>query len=252
MNQLIHCINCDEMFLKTPFDDWPEYESDYNRPLESLQSIEKNDFQDFLRNHHGHRLEDLQIIEDSLISEKAYSEPVKVTYFKATNGKKRFVIKRFRDRIDEPLKYQLIDEDYSLKCIGLEIQYKEITKQLEAELKEVPQDKITTFLKLYQQIVEIIDIKTLERVPEESPNPLEIYYKLNDVGLAYLLRNCRNSFKGQEYLDIEKFIYRHKDDGVLLLKATHRIQFIGKKAKSKKRAIPTSVPLEKRMMAKKE
>ncbi len=26
MNQLIHCITCDALFLKTPFDQEPEYE----------------------------------------------------------------------------------------------------------------------------------------------------------------------------------------------------------------------------------
>ena len=63
MNQLVRCINCDEIFLKTPFDLWPEYDSFSNRSPEFFRSIEKDDFQEFLRNHRGHQLEDLQIIE---------------------------------------------------------------------------------------------------------------------------------------------------------------------------------------------
>jgi hypothetical protein len=47
---------------------------------------------------------------------------------------------------------------------------------------------------------------------------------MDDVSLVYLLRNCRNIFNAQEYLGIEEFIHRHKDDGVLLLKATYGIQ----------------------------
>ena len=89
------------------------------------------------------------------------------------------------------------------------------------------QNKIDAFLKLYRAIAEDIDIKDLERIPEESHHPLEIYYKIDDVSLMYLLRNCRNIFKGQEYSAMEEFIHRHKDDGVLLLKGnlsnpTHR------------------------------
>ncbi len=253
MNQLIRCVNCDEIFLKTPFDEWPEYESFSNPPLEPFRSIERDDFQDFLKSHRGHRLEELQIIDDSLVSEKAYSEPVKIAYFKATNGKKTFVIKRFREKIAEPLKYQFIAGDYSLKCIGIEIQHKEIEKQLGVEFRRtpIPQSKITAFLKLYRRVVEITDIKNLERVTEESPNPLEAYYKLDDAGLAYLLRNCRNIFKGQEYLDIEEFIYRHKDDSVLLLKATYKIQ-VSEKAKLKKGVVPPFIPIEKKKMAEKE
>jgi len=253
MNQLVRCINCDEIFLKTPFDQWPEYESLSNRSFESFQSIDKDDFQDFLRNHRGHRLEDLHIIEGSFVCEKAYSEPIKSSYFKATNGKERFVVKKFREKIDQPLKYQLIAGDYSLKCIGIEIQHKEITKQLEAEFKTIPlsQNKIAAFLTLCRQVVEIIDINNLERIPEESSTPLEVYYKLDDVGLAYLLRNCRNIFKGQEYLDIEEFIHRHKDDSVLLLKATHKIQVSGK-AKLEKKVIPDQIPLERKKIVEKE
>jgi hypothetical protein len=249
MNQLVRCINCDEIFLKTPFDLWPEYDSISNRSPESFRSIEKDDFQEFLRNHRGHRLEDMQIIKDSFVSEKAYSEPIKISYFKATNGKESFVIKKFREKIDQPLTYQLIAGDYFLKCVGIEIQNKEITKQLEAEFRAapLPQNKMVAFLTLYRQVVKILDIKNLERVLDESPNPLEVYYKLNDVGLAYLLRNCRNIFKGQRYLDIEEFIHRHKDDGVLLLKATYQIQ-VSEKVPSEKKAIPAQIPLEKKKM----
>src|SRR4030043_2289898 len=225
MNQLIRCKNCDEIFMKTLFDQYPEYEFDSGRFLENVRSIERDDFQDFLIHHHGHRLENLKIIEDSFVSEKAYSEPIKTSFLKATNGKEKFVIKKFRERIDEPLKYQLIAGDYSLKCITLEIQSEEISKQFKRELTPpLSQNKIDAFLKLYREIAEDINIKDLERIPEESHYPLEIYYRLDDIHSMFLLRNCRNIFKGQEYSAIEEFIQRHKDDGVLLLKATYEIK----------------------------
>ncbi len=260
MNELVRCINCDEIFLKTPFDQWPEYESYPSGSLESFRTIERDDFQDFLKNHHGHRLEDLKILEDSFVSEKDYFEPVKTSYFKATNGKESFVIRKFREKIEEPLKYRLIHGDYSLRCTNIEIQSKEIAKQLKAEFKTsaLSQNKIDAFLKLFQYIAKTIDIKNLERIPEESPNPLEIYYKIDDISLVYLLRNCRNIFKGQEYLNIEEFIHRHKDDGVLLLKATYKIQ-ITEMAKSKKvektrprEAVSSRIPLKMKKVAEKK
>ena len=98
---------------------------------------------------------------------------------------------------------------------------------------------------MYRAIAEDVDIKDLERIPEESHYPLEIYYKLDDIRLMYLLRNCRNIFKGQEYSAMEEFIHRHKDDGVLLLKATYKIQ-LTEMAKPRKKAIKLSVCLKKR------
>jgi hypothetical protein len=245
MNQLIRCKNCDEIIMKTPFDQYPEYEWDTGRSPENFRSIEKDDFQDFLIHHHGHQLENLKIIEDSFVSERAYFEPIKTSFFKATNGKQKFVIKKFRGKIDDPLKYQLISGDYSLKCTAIEIQSEEISKQLKRELKPpLSQTQISAFLKLYRAIVENINIHDLERISEESPYPLEIYYKIDDLHLMYLLRNCRNLFKGQEYSAMEEFIHRHKDDGVLLLKATFKIQ-LTEIPKPEEKAVPAFSFLKK-------
>ena len=246
MNQLIHCINCDAIYLKTPFDQSPAYEPHPSNSEDNFQVNERDDFQDFLRNHRGHQLEDLKVIEDSFISEKPYFEPVKVSYFMATNGKESFVIKKFRESIDQPLKYQLMNGDCSLKCVGIDIQSKEIAKQLEREFEATPLPpvKIAAFLKLYQHVAETIDIKNLERIPEESPNPLEIYYKMDDLSLIDLLRNCQSIFEGQEYSDIEAFIRLHKNDGVLLLKATYKIEII-EKARARKKAVAAPIPFQK-------
>lgn len=253
MNQLIRCITCNEIFARTPYDQWPEYEYVPISSSEPYRTIEKEDFQDFLKHHRNHSMEDLEILRDSFVSEKPYSEPTKVSYFKATNGKERFVIKRFRKRIDEPLSYQLISGDYSLKLLKFEIQSEEIIKQLKRELDNspLPEHKLEAFLKLYQQVLKTIDIKNLDRIPEDSPHPLEIYYKMDEISLAYLLRNCRVIFKGQEFKEIEAFIHRHKEDGVLLLKATYQIQ-ISEAAKSKKDALPIPHAIEEKRYVEKK
>ena len=237
--------------MKTPFDQYPEYEFNLDRLLENLQSIERDDFQEFLIHHHGHQLENLKIIEDSFASEKPYFEPIKTSFFRATNGKEKFVIKKSRKRIDEPLTYQLIPGDYSLKCIAIEIQSEEISKQLRELRPALSQMQTDAFLKLYSAVAEDIDVKDLERTPEESHHPLEIYYRIDDVHLMFLLRNCHNIFKGQEYSAIEEFIHREKDDGVLLLKATYKIQ-ITKTAKAKKGTVPVLPLLEEEKTAKKK
>jgi len=237
--------------MKTPFDQYPEYEFSSDRSLDNFRSVERDDFQEFLIHHHGHRLENLKVIEDSFVSEMAHSEPVKASFFKATNGKEKFVVKKFREKIDEPLKYLLIPGDYFLKCVTVEIQAEEIAKQLRRELKPpLPKSKVDAFLKLYRAIVEEIDIENLERIPEDSDHPLKVYYRIDDVRLMYLLRNCHNIFKGREYSAMEEFIRRHKDDGVLLLKATYQIQFT-EVAKSEKMSSLAQVVLEKRGIGRK-
>jgi hypothetical protein len=254
MNRFLRCIDCGEGFMKTPFDQCPEYECDPNHPSEPVQVIKKDDFQEFLTTHHGHRLEDLEIIENSFVTEKKYLEPVKTSYFRATNSKKeKFVIKRVRERIEEKVRYEIIPGDYFLECTGVEVQSEEVMKQLKMEFRTHPfsETKSSAFLKLYKRIVRGIDPKNLERISEESCHSLEEFYKMDDMSLFYLLRNCRNIFKGVEYSDIEDFIYHHKDDGVLLLKARHRIQ-IREKPKTKEEPASTVIPEEVKKVIKKE
>ncbi|NWG01378.1 MAG: hypothetical protein HXY44_00815 [Syntrophaceae bacterium] len=251
MNQLIRCKNCDDLFMKTPFDQLPEYEWDPHHTPENFRSLARDDFQDFLNHHQGHQLEHLKIIEDSFASEKPYSEPLKTSFFKATNGKEIFVIKKFREKIDEPLKYQLVSGDFSLKLAGIEIQAEEISRQLKKEMiPPLSQTQIDAFLKLYHHLVKTINIQECTRVQDEASHPLEVYYAINEVHLMYLLRNCHHIFKGEQYLAIEAFIYRHKDDGVLLLKASFNIH-LTETAKKKKVASP-SLPLKKEKIIEKK
>jgi hypothetical protein len=242
MGQIIRCINCEDIFFKTPYDQSPEYDIYSIQAPSSFQTSERDDFRDFLKDHLGHRLEELTLVEDTFVSEKEYMEPVKVSYWRATNGKERFVIKRFRKKIGDALTYQLIAGDYFLKCASVEIQSREIAKQLAIAFKPKPlsEAKVSAFIKLLQRMVRILDIHQLERVPEESPKPLEVYYKMDDVSVMFLLRNCRHIFEGKEYPLIEAFIHDQKDDGVLLLKATYAIQIIEKT----REAAVTSIPLE--------
>ncbi|MCX8119110.1 MAG: hypothetical protein N3G78_14420 [Desulfobacterota bacterium] len=253
MNQLIRCIPCNKLFFKTPFDQCPEYELPLDPPSGPLREIGHDDFQDFLKEHRGHALETLEIISDSFVSDRPYFEPVKVSYFKATNGKDRFVIKRYRERIDEPLTYQLIQGDYSLQLNRIEIQEEEIRKQLDWELGPslIQETQREAFIELYRHILKTMEIHRLERAAEESLHPLEVFYKMDEVSLFYLLRNCRNIFKGESYRAIESFIERHKEDGVLLLKASYQIQLMEHPQSQAEGLAPGMAIEEKRALEKK-
>ena len=45
MNQIIRCKNCDAIIMKTPFDQYPEYELSPEGSFEDFRMIEKDDFQ---------------------------------------------------------------------------------------------------------------------------------------------------------------------------------------------------------------
>jgi hypothetical protein len=227
MGKLLRCIKCDKVFFKTPFDRWPEYENTSVFSSGTVRMMERDDFQEFLASHRGHRLEELEVYENSYIGEKPYIEPVKRSYFKATNGKEEFVIKKFRERIDEPLIYQIIHGNYSLHCVCIDIQSQQIKKQLEREFKHslISDYEIEAFLKLCQEVALSADVEKLETSPEEREHPLTRFCKLDQISLKHLQKNCHTLFGKQDYREIDEFIYRHIDDGVLMLKATFEISF---------------------------
>jgi hypothetical protein len=252
MEQIIRCVNCDQIFHHTSFDQLPEYVSSPTSS-EPFQEKERDDYRDFLKSHRGHRLEDLKIIEDSFVSENPYLEPIKVSYFKATNGKERFVIRKFRKDIHDPLTYDLIYGDVTLKCVKIEAQTREIKKQMEMELAGLglSEKQLDDFIRLIQGLTKRVDIRNLTRVTEDSSHPLEIYYRMDDVSYAYLLRNCRTIFREAEFTAIQEFIDRHRDDGVLLWKATHEIQLI-QATQPRRKPYPIQEPVEQKSAVKKK
>ncbi len=191
------------------------------------RTIERDDFQEFLGSHRDHRLEELKICEDSFVCERPYTEPVKESYFKATNGQEEFVIKKFRESIDEPMRYQLIHGDFSLHCSHIDIPSRQIKKQLEREFRHPPitDHEVRAFLKVCQYVAKKADVEKLRMVAEEPEHPLTRYYELDEAGLRSLLKRCHALFEEKVCLDIDRFIYHHIDDGVLALKATFEISF---------------------------
>ena len=253
MNPFIRCVTCNMIFRKTPYDHVPEHERRTQDSPDVTRTIEKDDYQDFLQDHHGHRLEELEVQEGSFVGTGDYREPMKTSYWKATNGREKFVIKGSRQSIREPMRYQLIRGDYQVKCISLEIQSREITRQLEIEFRANPlsQEKITALLHLLQEITQGLDAGHLERVPEESLNPLEIYYRVDDVHTAFLLRRCRKIFNREEFEVIQEFVHHHREDGVLLLRGKHQIQMV-EVARAEDEVIEATVSAEKERLAKKQ
>jgi hypothetical protein len=228
MNQLIRCINCHALFLRTAFDQAP----DYGDPSVSRNAPEStggmDDFSDFLSRHRGHRLEPLTILEDSSISDSPYIEPVKVSYFRATNGREDFVIRKSRKGIGEPLSYQFFPGDYSLSGLSVKIQEKAIQKQMARDFRQppLPPRKVESFIRLCKDIARGVDPAALDRAPDVSTHPLEVFCRMDDMSLMCLLRNCRHLFDAEEYPAVERFVLNEKEDGALLLVATYRIDLV--------------------------
>jgi hypothetical protein len=216
MFHLYHCKDCNEVFAFTVFDHSPQYQY---LPEKGIYREENLEERVALRAKHvGHHLEKLRLIKGTMISERDYREPVKETYFEATNGRERFVIKKWRGDINEPMSYELIPG--SLKIINhvYEVREREIKKEWLRFMSKSLQEKGMVFLTVLKEAVTEIMVNKNSRMTFDSSNPLVYYQKLNQRCIRMILKKLKNAVTPMELREIREFIYeQNQADGVMPL-----------------------------------
>jgi hypothetical protein len=127
MGTLIRCTECNAIMNMTEWDLSPHYAWNEGE----IKELEMDDRKAFLQRHRGHKTEELTPLTPP-ISDKPYAEPLKTCYFEATNGAERFLIKRWRDKIDDPFAYEIIEGSIELTNGTVHAQTEAIKKQMKA------------------------------------------------------------------------------------------------------------------------
>ncbi|MBN1255119.1 MAG: hypothetical protein JXA50_07600 [Deltaproteobacteria bacterium] len=211
MDALIRCIECNEIFNMTQGDTSPRYTWHEGE----IKEEESDDRDAFLQKHKGHTIEKLTSLTPP-ISDKPYTEPVKTSFFEATNGTKRFLIKRWRDTIEQPFTYEIIDGRLDFNHGKIGVQTHAIRKQLRAEYDpSISEEQINYFINAIHKEAEKIDPATL-MVSAEGETPLISYYHLGDATLERILIRCQDTFNHDELELLRNFMREHNEyDGVM-------------------------------------
>lgn len=232
LGQLIMCTTCSEVFLRSPFDAWPEY-------VDGV-AYKKDDFVESMLKHEGHSLEELRVV-GGFLSDKCFIEPVKTQFFQATNGKEIFIIKRARKKIDDPMRYKIVKGPLRDWIQKVEVDEVAVKKQLMRERPGLPIEQVDSFVKIAQQIVSGGHYYFYSLDSEDglaSDHPLTNLFAMSDVDAMYLKRNARNIFVADELSFIYGFIDREtKPDGVLAAKVTFGFKITKPRAKSVKHTL---------------
>jgi len=224
--RLLRCVECNEVVFMTEHDSSPEYH--YVEKEDRFIKLVKNDRESFMMKHDNHEKEELTINEASYISDRSYSEPLKTVYFEATNGKRNFVIKRWRDKIESPVRYQLINGRIEITDIELEIHGESIRRQIGAEIDPpISENRVTQFVQVVKVVVSQLDPRTLMEDSFESDNPLRLYCKLKNKTIIHLVELSKKIFEGEELKKIKKFIYENSGyDGVIAPLVKYRFKIL--------------------------
>ena len=206
MGTLIRCIKCNAIMHMTEGDSSPHYAWNDGE----INEITTDDRKTFLQKHKDHPTEHLTPLTPP-ISDKPYNEPLKTSYFEATNGTERFLIKRWRTKIEDPFAYEIIEGSIKLTNGTLRIQASAITKQLQAENDSlISEEKIHSFIQAVRAEVELLDPEALE-ITAEGETPLTSYYQLGSTCVDRVLTRCKGTFTQRELNKLRDFIKVHNE-----------------------------------------
>lgn len=206
----VRCVECNQVVHVTDYDCAPQYYCDEN--LEEITERPIDDMKHFMAKHKHHKMEELTIIKNSFISEGRYGEPLKVSYFEATNGKDRFVIKGWRENIGTSIKYELVP-GYIKTAYNLELQSDEIRKQMSEEIKDptISETKIERFIQIVEKVISQPPIRDKIEITAETDTPLISHCKMDASSIREILSLSREIFNAGELKKVEQFIRRNNN-----------------------------------------
>jgi hypothetical protein len=214
MFHLYHCKDCDEVFAFTGFDHSPQYQYLPEKGIYREENLEERVAH--TAKHDGHHLKKLRLIKGTMISERDYREPVKETYFEATNGRERFVIKKWRGDINEPMSYELIPGSLKIINYVYEVREREIKKEWLRVTSQSLHEKGMIFLTALKESLPSAKISKDSRMTFHSSNPLVSYQRLSQHCIRMVLKMLRHTFTPLEMKEVREFIHeQNQHDGVL-------------------------------------
>ena len=229
IGKLIRCTACNQVI--------PNYGGSDLARAQSLPGVEwsnadLSNAKEFLRAHFGHRLEELIVEGDSCVSEKPSYETVRVTYFFAGNGKRRFLVRRTKSALDKPAFYKVISGRLKLSNVSLKIQEDDLRKQIAAEKGFSPllKERMERFIQVFRDEIARISLEKFEEEAEEiddGEGSTPAYAALKNSRWQRILNRCRLYFDEFELKVLNRFIDENRNPpDVLSIQIERRLSII--------------------------
>lgn len=220
IKKLLRCTHCNKVIpLFGKFADFREPPSLAGVEWSSEDLIRQRGF---FRRHRNHTLEELRVDPGTIVSNRPWHEPSKVSYFEAHNSWRKFLIRRSKDGMGQAAFYELIPGRLHISSISLKIQEKDLRKQIASGNGGVHLNKakIEKFIKAMKKEVKRLSPKEV-RVNQEGETPLLAYGGLKEAHWKKVLGQCQKDFQKSELNEIKRFIREnrnHNDVLALLIK----------------------------------
>ena len=210
-DKFIWCRNCDAVHHVTSFDKAPLY----GYSAEKLEQTPADDWQAFMKQHEGHRIEPLRALGEKYFMNGSLSDPMSVAYIEVTNGEDRLLLRQTRKSIYEPLSFELtagrlIDQDVTVCIQDTEIK-KEMRYHFEWSAEPLGDEKIQLFIELFKDVVKGIKPEEIAVVGFSSEDANVSFGLLNPGAIELLIVKCAAYFGTRELEDFRRSIDSHRE-----------------------------------------
>jgi hypothetical protein len=209
--KFIRCCRCDAVHHVSRFDNAPLYVLAGNEVEEQAT----DDWRAFMEQHAGHRLEPLKGTGEKVFPWGAPLDPMSVGYIEVTNGEDRFVLRRTRRSIQEPLSYELVHGHLANAGVTLEVQEIAIKKEMKNHFSWAPatcptDDKIDLFIALLKELVTTLDPSRIPIGEDSDTDDAVSYGLLDSAAIHALTERCATYFVPTELESIRRFVETHR------------------------------------------
>ncbi len=170
---------------------------------------------EFFDYHREHPMEELHADLNSYVCDKARIGSMKVSYFEASNGQQRFLVKRTKEGLGRPAFYQLVPGRLRVSNVSLKIQEDALRNQISMKngSGSLTEEKIHKFIRTLQEEVAKIPPEKLAgevELTHEGETPLLAYGMLKEAHWKNVLRRCSKDFRKGELKMIKQFIQENR------------------------------------------
>ncbi len=207
---LLRCLDCNRLLLLGPHNRAPAYRltADGGEPVE----VPQDDEAAFRGGHAGHRLGTLEVIEGSSVSTGHWGDPMRESFFEATDGTETFVVRRWRTEIDRPVKYEVVPGALEIRPISIEVQSRDIELQLRADLPDnLDSDHIRHFLRAVEDVAGSLEYDDLEEVCVDQRDPLLIYLRFDEKQVGEIIDRLGALVPADTLQRLHEFILENRE-----------------------------------------
>lgn len=171
--------------------------------------------EEFWREHNGHELEELTVDFDSYVSNRPSFELIKVSLFEASNGQERFLIKRTRERLDQPAHYEIIPGKLKLSNVALEFLKEELSKQLRAlnGSERLETEVIDALIRSIEEELKDLSLEAIFQeidIVEEGETPLLLYGTFKEKHWQNIIQRLQNYLSSGDIMCLLDFLEKNK------------------------------------------